>query len=274
MRSTAWRAPGWRRSRRCSPAARASPRGTRRRRRGPRLPPGTDIANLDEIDLAQFDSLVVSPGLPLNRHPIAQPRPRGRRRDHRRHRAVRPRPARASAAQGGRDHRHQRQVDHHRAGPPHPQDRGRADDDGRQHRPADPRPGPAAGRRRLCARAVELPDRPDAEPRLRRRGAAQHHARSSRPLRQLRGLCGFEGSAVRDAVRRHSDVGSYMSTASKSARRCRKTLRTSRRDVDGLANRTVLAESWSRQLARPARSTQLQNAAAAIAACSRSGRRR
>jgi UDP-N-acetylmuramoylalanine--D-glutamate ligase len=30
------------------------------------------IANLDEIDLTQFDSLVVTPGLPLNRHPIAQ----------------------------------------------------------------------------------------------------------------------------------------------------------------------------------------------------------
>ncbi|MGN6154661.1 MAG: UDP-N-acetylmuramoyl-L-alanine--D-glutamate ligase [Sphingomicrobium sp.] len=30
------------------------------------------IANLDEADLTQFDSLVVTPGLPLNRHPIAQ----------------------------------------------------------------------------------------------------------------------------------------------------------------------------------------------------------
>ena len=30
------------------------------------------IANLDDIDLTQFDSLVVTPGLPLNRHPIAQ----------------------------------------------------------------------------------------------------------------------------------------------------------------------------------------------------------
>jgi UDP-N-acetylmuramoylalanine--D-glutamate ligase len=30
------------------------------------------IANLDEADLSQFDSLVVTPGLPLNRHPIAQ----------------------------------------------------------------------------------------------------------------------------------------------------------------------------------------------------------
>ncbi len=40
----------------------------------------------------------------------------------------------------------------------------------------------AAGGRRLCARAVELPDRPDPKPRLRCRGAAEHHARSSRPL--------------------------------------------------------------------------------------------
>jgi UDP-N-acetylmuramoylalanine--D-glutamate ligase len=30
------------------------------------------IADLDEMDLTQFDSLVVTPGLPLNRHPIAQ----------------------------------------------------------------------------------------------------------------------------------------------------------------------------------------------------------
>ncbi|MEO7602646.1 MAG: UDP-N-acetylmuramoyl-L-alanine--D-glutamate ligase [Sphingomicrobium sp.] len=32
---------------------------------------GAEIANLDEADLSQFDSLVVTPGLPLNRHPIA-----------------------------------------------------------------------------------------------------------------------------------------------------------------------------------------------------------
>jgi UDP-N-acetylmuramoylalanine--D-glutamate ligase len=37
-----------------------------------RAPVGVQIANLDEIDLAQFDSLVVTPGLPLNRHLIAQ----------------------------------------------------------------------------------------------------------------------------------------------------------------------------------------------------------
>jgi UDP-N-acetylmuramoylalanine--D-glutamate ligase len=38
----------------------------------PGLRRGTAIANLNEVDLTQFDSLVVTPGLPLNRHPIAQ----------------------------------------------------------------------------------------------------------------------------------------------------------------------------------------------------------
>ena len=33
---------------------------------------GLTIADLDTADLTQFDSLVVTPGLPLNRHPIAQ----------------------------------------------------------------------------------------------------------------------------------------------------------------------------------------------------------
>ena len=37
-----------------------------------KAPAGTEIANLDEADLSRFDSLVVTPGLPLNRHPIAQ----------------------------------------------------------------------------------------------------------------------------------------------------------------------------------------------------------
>ena len=41
-----------------------------------KAPAGTELANLDEADLSQFDSLVVTPGLPLNRHPIA-----GRARD-------------------------------------------------------------------------------------------------------------------------------------------------------------------------------------------------
>jgi UDP-N-acetylmuramoylalanine--D-glutamate ligase len=37
----------------------------------PRSGEGLTISNLDEIDLHQFESLVVTPGLPLNRHPIA-----------------------------------------------------------------------------------------------------------------------------------------------------------------------------------------------------------
>jgi UDP-N-acetylmuramoylalanine--D-glutamate ligase len=37
-----------------------------------RAPEGVEIGNLDEIDISQFDSLVVTPGLPLNQHPIAQ----------------------------------------------------------------------------------------------------------------------------------------------------------------------------------------------------------
>ncbi len=36
-----------------------------------KAPAGAEIADLDEADLSQFDSLVVTPGLPLNRHPIA-----------------------------------------------------------------------------------------------------------------------------------------------------------------------------------------------------------
>jgi UDP-N-acetylmuramoylalanine--D-glutamate ligase len=38
----------------------------------PGLRRGIENANLNEADLSQFDSLVVTPGLPLNRHPIAQ----------------------------------------------------------------------------------------------------------------------------------------------------------------------------------------------------------
>jgi len=37
-----------------------------------KAPAGTRIEKLDEADLSHFDSLVVTPGLPLNRHPIAQ----------------------------------------------------------------------------------------------------------------------------------------------------------------------------------------------------------
>jgi UDP-N-acetylmuramoylalanine--D-glutamate ligase len=36
-----------------------------------KAPEGTILADLDSADLSQFDSLAVSPGVPLNRHPIA-----------------------------------------------------------------------------------------------------------------------------------------------------------------------------------------------------------
>ncbi|HEY0709048.1 MAG TPA: UDP-N-acetylmuramoyl-L-alanine--D-glutamate ligase [Polyangia bacterium] len=38
----------------------------------PRTGEDLTVANLSEADLSQFDSIVVTPGLPLNRHPIAQ----------------------------------------------------------------------------------------------------------------------------------------------------------------------------------------------------------
>jgi UDP-N-acetylmuramoylalanine--D-glutamate ligase len=37
-----------------------------------KAPAGTELADLDEADLTEFDSLVVTPGLPLNRHPITR----------------------------------------------------------------------------------------------------------------------------------------------------------------------------------------------------------
>ncbi len=35
---------------------------------------GLSVDDLDQADLTQFDSIVVTPGLPLNRHPIARAR--------------------------------------------------------------------------------------------------------------------------------------------------------------------------------------------------------
>ena len=82
-----------------------------------------------------------------------------------------------------RHHRHQRQVDHHRADRP-PAARGRLDvqmggNIGTAILALEP---PRCGRR-LCARAVVLPDRPDALARPDRRHPAQHHAGPPRPAR-------------------------------------------------------------------------------------------
>jgi hypothetical protein len=58
--------------------------------------------------------MVVSPGVPINRHPIA-PRAGGEGAADRATSSCSRRPGPTAAAQGGRHHRHQRQVDHHRA---------------------------------------------------------------------------------------------------------------------------------------------------------------
>ena len=133
----------------------------------------------------QFDCIVVTPGLPLNRHPIAaaRPRRRGSRSSATSNCSRGPAPSlpphKVVGITGTNGKSTTTALVHHIL-----QDRGRAEPDGRQHRPADPGAGPAARRRRLCPRTVELPDRPDPEPRLRRRGAAQHHARPSRSVRR------------------------------------------------------------------------------------------
>ena len=49
---------------------------TEARRQGSRARTSEHLPTLDEADLSQFDSIVVTPGLPLNRHPIAAARPR------------------------------------------------------------------------------------------------------------------------------------------------------------------------------------------------------
>ena len=165
-----------------------------------------------------------------------------RRAGDRRHRTVRAGPRQPAAAQGRRHHRHQRQEHHHRAGPPHPADRGRADHDGRQHRPADPGAGPAARGRGLCAGAVELPDRPDLQPRLRRGGAAQRDARSSRSVRELRGVCGKSRTRLFEMQSRSGIYGSHrldVDSESGSSIRQRGAVRTS----TASSMRTVAAQS-------------------------------
>ena len=103
---------------------------------------GIPTADLREVDWSRVAALVLAPGVPLT-HPaphwsaaLAQ---RRRRRGDRRHRAVLPRaaPDRADGAVR-RHHRHQRQVDHHRADLAPPA-LGRARrPDGRQYRDRDP----------------------------------------------------------------------------------------------------------------------------------------
>ena len=115
--------------------------------------------------------------------------------------------SRANAALGAgcavrRHHRHQRQIDDHRA------DRACAEEgrarrgDGRQHRRADSRPAAARGRAHACRRVLVLPDRPRALARAERRAPDQHHAGPSRPAWRSRPLRGDQGAARRALRRR------------------------------------------------------------------------
>ena len=74
MRSLVWRGRGWRRSRRCWPAGRRVTAWDDKEEARAKAPAGApSSADLRRTaDLSQFDCLVVTPGLPLNRHPIAQ----------------------------------------------------------------------------------------------------------------------------------------------------------------------------------------------------------
>ena len=107
---------------------------------------GIPTGDLRTADWSGFASFVLSPGVPLT-HPEAaldgRTGARRGRRDHRRRRAFRPRTQSAGAGRAiHRHHRHQRQVDDHRADRPHPQGSGPRYADGRQYRPCrdDARP--------------------------------------------------------------------------------------------------------------------------------------
>ena len=154
--------------------ARRGARGGRRTRRASPIRSTTSLYG--------YSGIVVSPGVPINRHPIAD-RARGRQvpliGDIELFAQARPSlpPHQVVGITGTNGKSTTTALIHHIL-----EDRRRSRADGRQYRPADPRAGSAARGRRLCARTVLLPDRPDAEPRLRHLGAAQRHARSSRPL--------------------------------------------------------------------------------------------
>ena len=185
MPSSALRAAAWRRSRRCWRAgAKVTAWDDRdEARRQAELVDGVTCVDFERRPtLDEFDSLVVTPGLPLNRHPIAQRAAEagveiiGDIELFARARPELP-PHKVVGITGTNGKSTTTALVHHilkTAGVPSLM----GGNIGLPILAQDPLPR----RRGLCARAVELPDRPDPEPRLRRRGAAQHHARSSRSV--------------------------------------------------------------------------------------------
>ena len=123
---------------------------------------------------------------------------RRRRRGDRRHRAVLPRaaPDRTDGAVR-RHHRHQRQVDHHRADRAPPALGRPRRPDGRQYRHRDPVARAAGRRPRLRDRMLVLSDRSRADARSVGRHSSQHHRGSSRPAWDAAALRRREGAPRR-----------------------------------------------------------------------------
>ena len=151
---------------------------------------GFITADLRTVSWANFAALMLTPGAPLT-HPAPHwtraGGARGRRRGDRRHRTVLPRaaPSRAGCAVR-RDHRHQRQIDHHRADRASDARRRLRHPDGRQYRHRDPVAGAAAHGARARHRDVVLPDRSHAFARSFGRHPAQCQRRPYRPPRHAR----------------------------------------------------------------------------------------
>ena len=122
----------------------------------------------------------------------------GRRRGDRRYRIVLPRAAPSCAGCAvRRHHRHQRQIDHHRADRASDARRRLRHPDGRQYRHRDPVAGAAAHRAGACHRDVVLPDRSCAVARSLRRHPAQCQRRPHRSPRHAGTLRRREGAAGR-----------------------------------------------------------------------------
>ena len=201
-RCSAWRAPAWRRSRALLAARRrrrrpgtTTPRRARpRRRRARRSPiprPSTG---------RRSTALVISPGVPQHACPSRIRWPRAARAagvpiigDIE---LLRARPSRRRAVR--RHHRHQRQVDHHRADRPYPRRRRRAAArsaaiSAAERSISEPLPEGGVYVLELSSYQLDL----TADLRVRRRGAAQHHARPSRPPWRHGGLCRRQGAHLR-----------------------------------------------------------------------------
>src|SRR6476646_1564797 len=131
---------------------------------------GVTLHDLALADWSTIAALVLAPGISLT-----HPEP---------HWSVK------KAGQGGRHHRHQRQVHYYGAHRPSVAGWGQGRCAWRQYRPRRARPSALRRRPHLRARAVDVPNRYHTAACSTRCGAAQHHAGSPRPSRHHGDLCG------------------------------------------------------------------------------------